>query len=216
MALADGEKEEFDNLRHLRSWVSCKSLPRPFQSIAPSIKLTLPIVKSVCVISALRLVEIIRLDSKDLSYGVVLDSIWTFLEPSLGIVNACLPVSQPVLTQISGFVSVVLGRRTKNYPNSTSERRTRSSGRWNLWTAGSSSFSNQKKKVVADAAAAAAAAAAGGEPRRKFFRPLDDHLFPLTDFSASITRTEVMIEREGSSGGRNLDGRVMDLEKYRG
>ena len=45
MALADGEKEEIDDLRHFRSWYLASHITPSVESIAPSIKLTLLLVK---------------------------------------------------------------------------------------------------------------------------------------------------------------------------
>lgn len=48
-----------------------------------------------------RLTEIPGLDYADISYSITLDAIWTDFEPNFGIVNACLPVLQPVFTKLS-------------------------------------------------------------------------------------------------------------------
>ena len=42
----------------------------------------------------------VKLDIDNLSYSIVQDSIWSELEPCLGIVNACLPVLPPVVSHI--------------------------------------------------------------------------------------------------------------------
>lgn len=58
---------------------------------------------SICIISIIRLVAIKRLNlNSDVTYDIVLDDICTSLEPTLGIINACLPVLQPVLSKLSG------------------------------------------------------------------------------------------------------------------
>lgn len=56
---------------------------------------------SICIISVLRVVSVKQLNYSDLSYNVVLDVMWTTLEPTLGIINACLPMLQPVASKIS-------------------------------------------------------------------------------------------------------------------
>ncbi|KAL8715376.1 MAG: hypothetical protein Q9220_000709 [cf. Caloplaca sp. 1 TL-2023] len=58
---------------------------------------------AICVITILRIVSVHNLDLNDLSYTAVEDGIWSDLEPCLGIVNACLPVLQPAVAQMSGF-----------------------------------------------------------------------------------------------------------------
>ena len=56
----------------------------------------------ICIISIVRIDAINRLDYSDITYSVVLDSICTGLEPTLGVINACLPLLQPVVSKCSG------------------------------------------------------------------------------------------------------------------
>ena len=57
---------------------------------------------SICIISVIRIVSIKQLDlDSDLSYDAVLDSVTSALEPTLGVVNACLPILQPVASKLS-------------------------------------------------------------------------------------------------------------------
>jgi hypothetical protein len=51
---------------------------------------------SICVISALRVVYIANMDLNDFTYAAADLVLWSFLEPSLGIINASLPVLKPV------------------------------------------------------------------------------------------------------------------------
>ncbi|KAI1805911.1 hypothetical protein F4811DRAFT_513054 [Daldinia bambusicola] len=46
----------------------------------------------ICVITCVRIWAALKLSESDLSYTVSEDIIWVILEPSLGIVNACLPL----------------------------------------------------------------------------------------------------------------------------
>ncbi|KAF1992982.1 hypothetical protein P154DRAFT_382808, partial [Amniculicola lignicola CBS 123094] len=56
----------------------------------------------ICVISIIRCHTINHLDFLDVTHGVVLDMICTTLEPTLGIINACLPLLQPVVSKVPG------------------------------------------------------------------------------------------------------------------
>ncbi|KAK0515948.1 hypothetical protein JMJ35_001982 [Cladonia borealis] len=56
----------------------------------------------ICIISIVRIDAINRLNYSDITYSVVLDSICTALEPTLGVINACLPLLQPVVSKCSG------------------------------------------------------------------------------------------------------------------
>lgn len=63
---------------------------------------------SICVISIVRIVAIKELDlSSDVTYDLVLDDVTTALEPTLGVINACLPILQPVVSKFSGSTMLV-------------------------------------------------------------------------------------------------------------
>lgn len=98
---------------------------------------------------------IIRLDYEDLSYSVELDGIWTFLEPALGIINACLPVLQPVLSR---FLNFSILKWAKNVSTGKTALRQRPSP------------SSPLEEKANDS--------------RKFKR-LDEHLYPLTNMSTT-------------------------------
>lgn len=56
------------------------------------------------------------LDLNDMSYSVTNDGIWSTLEPSLGIVNACLPLLKPLGQRLRGRVAYFQKRRrTKSF-----------------------------------------------------------------------------------------------------
>ena len=60
---------------------------------------------SICIISIIRVVTLKRLNlSLDLTYDSVLDNICTSLEPTLGVINACLPLLRPVISKLSGSI----------------------------------------------------------------------------------------------------------------
>ena len=57
---------------------------------------------SICIVSIFRIVSIKQLDlDSDLSYDSVPDRICSALEPTLGVVNACLPLLKPVASKMS-------------------------------------------------------------------------------------------------------------------
>jgi hypothetical protein len=55
---------------------------------------------SICIIKMLLLRAIRRHDFKDITYTAAEVEIWSILEPYLGIINACIPVVQPVLRRL--------------------------------------------------------------------------------------------------------------------
>lgn len=61
--------------------------------------------------SILRIVSIENLDFEDLSYTSAADGIWSSLEPALGILCACMPIMQPVVTRIKIITSSAFSRR---------------------------------------------------------------------------------------------------------
>ena len=82
----------------------------------------------ICVFSALRIVAVVRLDPLDFTYSSVPDIIYGGLEVQLGIINACLPMLQPL-------VSKAVGANSKLGPYISRVFRTRESYR---------SYSNKK------------------------------------------------------------------------
>jgi hypothetical protein len=55
---------------------------------------------SICVISLLRVIVISRLDLADFTYATAPIGIWSILEPTLGVINASLPILRPILRDI--------------------------------------------------------------------------------------------------------------------
>lgn len=55
----------------------------------------------ICVLSAVRIKSIVDLDLLDFSYSVVPDGVYSVLEPCLGVINASLPVLQPVTEKLA-------------------------------------------------------------------------------------------------------------------
>ena len=56
----------------------------------------------ICIISLLRVISITQWDLDDVAYSSTEVSIYSVLEPCLGVVNACLPTIQPALKRIFG------------------------------------------------------------------------------------------------------------------
>ena len=52
---------------------------------------------SICAITILRIRALYDLDLNDITYSIAPMGLFTLLEPTLGIINACLPVIQPIL-----------------------------------------------------------------------------------------------------------------------
>ena len=62
---------------------------------------------SICIISIFRIVTIKRLDIySDVTYASVSDNIFMGLEPTLGVINACLPILQPAVSRFSGKMTL--------------------------------------------------------------------------------------------------------------
>ena len=62
-------------------------------------------------ISLLRVLFVNNVDLVDFTYSSIGLSRWSFLEPSLGVVNACLPVTRPALEEIFGSSMCITVRK---------------------------------------------------------------------------------------------------------
>lgn len=58
------------------------------------------IVTRICIISLLRTIWIQTWDQSDRTYNITLGAIYFVLEPTLGVVNACLPTIKPAITRL--------------------------------------------------------------------------------------------------------------------
>ncbi|VUC26044.1 unnamed protein product [Clonostachys rosea] len=56
----------------------------------------------ICIISMLRVISVSQWDLNDVTYATTNVSIYSVLEPCLGVVNACLPTIQPAIKRIFG------------------------------------------------------------------------------------------------------------------
>ncbi|PVI01621.1 hypothetical protein DM02DRAFT_627521 [Periconia macrospinosa] len=66
----------------------------------------------ICIISILRVIYVAKMDLTDFAYASVDLSIWSVLEPTLGIVNACLPVLRPIIARLMNSPAFVWARTT--------------------------------------------------------------------------------------------------------
>lgn len=59
---------------------------------------------SVCISTIIRIVAVVKFNKpggkEDFTYRVIDNALWSFVEPSLGIINACLPIIPPVFQKI--------------------------------------------------------------------------------------------------------------------
>ena len=67
---------------------------------------------SVCVISVFRLKSLLNVSFTDLTYTVTDGLIWSLLEPTLGLVSACLPTMRPLFSRL--FPDRLLNRSKGN------------------------------------------------------------------------------------------------------
>lgn len=80
---------------------------RRFVCSAPSILAYQPILthspprNRICIISILRIVYLKKLNPHNITYGIAPEGLFTLLEPTLGIISACLPAIRPVFTKLS-------------------------------------------------------------------------------------------------------------------
>lgn len=65
---------------------------------------------SICVITILRVVAAVQFNMLDFTYDLAKLAIWTDLEPTLGMINACLPVMQPALRRVFGTDNKIVSR----------------------------------------------------------------------------------------------------------
>ena len=110
----------------------------------------------ICIITVLRIVSVANLDLNDISYSGIDDAILSELEPCLGIINACLPVIPPVVSQ--KFRPAI--------------------SKWKIWSRSGSTAQNTH--------AGAPFVRQGlrpGDSEAKNFRRLEEDVYPLTDMS---------------------------------
>jgi hypothetical protein len=181
MGVANGTFPQSVALHHFQSWSSVSRLFVFLRLCALANS-----VFSICVISIVRCIAIANLNLTDVTYDVVLDNICTALEPTLGCINACLPLLQPVASSIAG--SSALSWLKSLTSNMTSRRRLRSNE-----SGGSKPWHGHSEKTDST----------GGYSHRHPHQGASDmsRLYPLTD--VTITRTSEI----------TLNGSHSDLSK---
>lgn len=65
----------------------------------------------ICMITLFRIIALIRLDTTDFSYSIVNTTIWSSLEPCLGIMMVCLSVLQSTMAKVFGDGALAWARR---------------------------------------------------------------------------------------------------------
>ncbi|KAI0601485.1 hypothetical protein F4775DRAFT_582067 [Biscogniauxia sp. FL1348] len=86
----------------------------------------------ICVLSLLRVIWLHNWHLDDMTYTVTSVAIYSILEPTLGVINACLPTIRPVLKRLSGTHGSTWSRNriggTKDSRNSNNSGQTQESG----------------------------------------------------------------------------------------
>ncbi|KAH7320743.1 hypothetical protein B0I35DRAFT_199223 [Stachybotrys elegans] len=114
-------------------------------------------------------------DLTDLTYTVVPGAIWSCLEPTLGVVNACLPTMMPAIHKLFGPGAFGFTRRgTSNGISGKS-------------SSGLASHSHERRTTIS-----------GKENTHRDFERLDDE-YPLTSIQADTSSTNKSIE-DGRGG----------------
>lgn len=111
----------------------------------------------ICIVSLQRILWLQNWDTTDVVYSSTRGVYWTTLEPTLGVVNACLPVMRPALRKI---FNKELSIWSKFHGTQVSPER--------RWFHGSARSASQK-----------------GGPEKNHFRRLSDPNYLLTDLEAS-------------------------------
>lgn len=130
--------------------------------------LTRNLVSRICIITLLRIIIINDMDLTNFTYGAAALARWSVLEPTLGIVNACLPLMRPVIQKFHKANILSWIKCTKGARKESSSKR-----RWfngSKWTSGDTD-----------------------ETDKQSFRRLADHLYPLED--DPVVRSQTVIGR---------------------
>lgn len=141
----------------------------------------------ICAISIVRIFAIKRLLlSADVTYHGVLDDITTALEPTLGVINACLPVLQPVVSKLSATTSLV----------------------WSMWRSSGASTSHERLRNKGTTSEHT------NDPKPTKFHRLPADLYPLTDITA--THSDCTGPGNQTDSNRDGDSIDDELENHSG
>lgn len=110
-----------------------------------------PLRNRICIISILRIKYLKDLNPHNITYSVAPEGLFTLLEPTLGIISACLSVIRPVISKLS---------KKPTIPTS-------------------SEYFASKASRAASARHSSHGPNGGFAPKR--FQRLDDHAYPLTN-----------------------------------
>ncbi|KAM0798209.1 hypothetical protein BDR22DRAFT_399277 [Usnea florida] len=141
----------------------------------------------ICVITSLRIDAIYLIDPKDVTYSETNFALYNNLEVLLGIFNACLPVTRPVLQKISNKSHLLW---TENFSR----------------PGGSTGVSSAKKWLMG----LAKLTANTGSSDNSKFRQLEEQIYPMNDAKGG-KRNETVI---GTAESENLSTR--DQEAHSG
>ena len=78
-------------------YVLCVYISSNFSS---KVLLIVESVYSICVVTILRVVYLLTLDLEDFAYSSAMLTVWSVLEPTLGIVSACIPLLRPAIERV--------------------------------------------------------------------------------------------------------------------
>ena len=131
----------------------------------------------ICIISILRIIYLTDLDLHNITYSIAPEGLFTLLEPTLGIVCACIPIIQPAITKLSRKITPAFSTAQSG------------SGKAGCSTAAENGAHGQNSAF---------------SPKR--FRRLSDHAFPLTDTYGRFNRNHVgRAEDDICNGDQHVD-----------
>lgn len=119
-----------------------------------------------------------ELNFLDITYSITPMALWTGLEPTLGVINACLPVIQPVVQTVLN--SSLFSRSASG---------SRSSKTSKLWSLSNSSKARRRKDL------------SGGGGDEGTFHRVDDPSYPLTENVGTLTHISGPQNRSVSTVG---------------
>ena len=152
MGSSDAEREKSGSDGGFWAWRWVRSAPSML-ALKPQPILTFPLPRRnrICIVSILRIKYLNELNPHDITYSIAPLGLFTLLEPTLGIISACLPVIRPVINNLL---------KKPTLPTS-------------------SEYLTSKASRSAPARHSSHGPNGGFAPKR--FQRLDDHAYPLTN-----------------------------------